>query len=73
MNIPETKLAILSELDKLQALREKIEDKTCVFDYGDLGNSIGYALQALTEEEVIDFVRGIKHGLSLNNGTHWKK
>lgn len=43
-------------------------------DISDLGNEIGYAvglyLPELTEEEIKSFVFGIKHGISLTNGTH---
>ena len=43
-------------------------------DISDLGNEIGYAigtaLSNLTEEETKEFIFGIKHGISLTNGTH---
>lgn len=43
-------------------------------DISDLGNEIGYAigtaLPNLTEEETKEFIFGIKHGISLTNGTH---
>jgi len=43
-------------------------------DISDVGNEIGYALgkvlSDLKEEEINDFIVGIKHGISLTNGTH---
>lgn len=41
-------------------------------DISDIGNEIGIALgQYLsTEEELNDFITGLKHGISLKNGTH---
>ena len=43
-------------------------------DISDVGNEIGYALgkvlSNLTEDEIKDFIHGVKHGISLTNGTH---
>ena len=43
-------------------------------DISDVGNEIGYALgkvlSDLKEDEIKDFIHGIKHGISLTNGTH---
>lgn len=43
-------------------------------DISDLGNEIGYsvgnALPNLTEEEIKDLIVGLRHGISLTNGTH---
>lgn len=43
-------------------------------DISDVGNEIGYALGKvlpnLTEDEIKDFIHGVKHGISLTNGTH---
>jgi hypothetical protein len=43
-------------------------------DVSDLGNEIGYVvgnvLKDMTETEMNDFVHGIRHGISLTNGTH---
>ena len=43
-------------------------------DISDVGNEIGFALGKvlpnLTEEEMKVFIFGIKHGISLTNGTH---
>ena len=43
-------------------------------DISDVGNEIGYALgkvlSNLTEAEIKDFIVGLKHGISLTNGTH---
>jgi hypothetical protein len=43
-------------------------------DISDVGNEIGYALgkvlENLQEDEIKDFIHGIRHGISLTNGTH---
>ena len=43
-------------------------------DISDLGNEVGIAigtiLSDISEEEINDFVIGVRHGISLINGTH---
>ena len=43
-------------------------------DISDLGNELGFAigtaLPIITEEEIKNFIVGLKHGFSLTNGTH---
>jgi hypothetical protein len=41
-------------------------------DVSDIGNEIGIALGKYlsSEEELKDFIAGLKHGISLTNGTH---
>ena len=43
-------------------------------DLSDLGNEVGYALgnilKNMNETEISDFITGLKHGISLTNGTH---
>jgi hypothetical protein len=43
-------------------------------DISDIGNEIGYTigsiLEDMTQEEIGDFIRGFRHGVSLTNGTH---
>jgi hypothetical protein len=43
-------------------------------DISDLGNEVGYCvgqiIKNMTEEQVTDFIHGIRHGISLTNGTH---
>lgn len=43
-------------------------------DISDLGNEVGIAigtiLSDISEEEINDFVIGVRHGISLMNGTH---
>lgn len=43
-------------------------------DISDLGNEIGYCvgqiIKNMTEEQTTDFIHGIRHGISLTNGTH---
>ena len=42
-------------------------------DLSDIGNELGIVLGRYieTEEEFKDFVTGLRHGISLTNGTHW--
>lgn len=43
-------------------------------DISDVGNEVGFALGKaladLKEDEIKDFILGLKHGISLTNGTH---
>jgi hypothetical protein len=41
-------------------------------DVSDIGNEIGIVLGDFihTESELQDFIQGIRHGMSLTNGTH---
>ena len=41
-------------------------------DMSDIGNEIGIVLGEFitTESELQDFIHGIRHGISLTNGTH---
>jgi len=41
-------------------------------DVSDIGNEIGIVLGEFitTESELKDFIHGIRHGMSLTNGTH---
>ena len=41
-------------------------------DMSDIGNEIGIVLGDFitTESELKDFIHGIRHGMSLTNGTH---
>ena len=43
-------------------------------DISDIGNEIGFTigsiLENMTQEEIGDFIRGFRHGVSLTNGTH---
>ncbi len=43
-------------------------------DLSDLGNEIGIEIGRLIEnmntEQINDFIHGLKHGISLTNGTH---
>ena len=60
---------------------EKIMDKLSISlgnvsyrngDISDVGNEIGVTIGEYlsTEEELNDFITGLKHGISLKNGTH---
>ena len=41
-------------------------------DISDLGNEIGFSIwkEINTEEDFDSFIHGLRHGLSLGNGTH---
>ena len=41
-------------------------------DLSDIGNEIGFVLgkYLTTDDEFNDFIHGLKHGISLTNGTH---
>jgi hypothetical protein len=43
-------------------------------DISDIGNEIGlavgYHIENMTQEEINDLISGIRHGISLTNGTH---
>jgi hypothetical protein len=41
-------------------------------DVSDIGNEIGIVLGEFitTESELKDFIHGVRHGISLTNGTH---
>jgi hypothetical protein len=41
-------------------------------DISDIGNEIGYAIGRFikNDEDINDFITGLKHGVSLRNGTH---
>ena len=56
------------------SLSERLFEIKYYGDVSDLGNEIGYVvgnvLKDMTETEMNDFVHGIRHGISLTNGTH---
>lgn len=40
-------------------------------DYSDIGNEIGFVLgKTITKDELEDFLTGLRHGISLSDGTH---
>jgi hypothetical protein len=51
-----------------------LEVKYDNMDISDIGNEIGIAvgsiLENMTQEEINYFINGIRHGVSLTNGTH---
>jgi hypothetical protein len=56
------------------SLKENANRMKYIGDISDLGNEIGRmtgsVYQNMTEEEIIDFISGFRHGVSLTNGTH---
>jgi hypothetical protein len=40
-------------------------------DYSDIGNEVGIVLgKTMTKDELDDFLAGLRHGISLSDGTH---
>jgi hypothetical protein len=67
-SIAETVLLIAKELENRKMQRSHYGD------ISDLGNEIGYSvgnvIKYMTETETNDFIHGIRHGISITNGTH---
>lgn len=57
-----------------QDLRQKSDEIKYHGDIADFGNEVGYAvghiIRNMTESQISDFITGLKHGISLTNGTH---
>lgn len=58
------------------SLKERADQIQYMGDVSDLGNEIGaivgHAYENMSEEEIEDFITGLRHGISLTNGTHGK-
>jgi hypothetical protein len=56
------------------SLKEKVDRIDYIGDISDLGNEIGIVVGStfkdMTNEDIVDFINGFKHGVSLTNGTH---
>lgn len=56
------------------SLTKKSDVTVYVGDLSDCGNEIGYTVgkkyKDMTEDEIENFITGIRHGISLTNGTH---
>lgn len=66
-------IKIVETLDDLnKEIKKDLSYDLC--DISDLGNEIGFALGKLipnmTEDETQLFISGIRHGISLTNGSH---
>lgn len=62
-------------LKKLSEIISEISEEVTYFgDLSDFGNEIGVAIGEMfpdmTEQEVSEVISGLKHGISLTNGTH---
>lgn len=55
-------------------LMEKSDKIKYQGDISDFGNEVGYlignVIKNMSESQISDFVHGLKHGISLTNGTH---
>ena len=70
--LPDTLQNTLYQL--VSNLGKTMDGIKCYGDISDLGSEIGYAvgnvIKGMTEQETTDFIHGIRHGISLTNGTH---
>jgi hypothetical protein len=63
-------------MEKFVDIKEKIKARLDNVKYdgdlSDIGNEIGIVLgmYLTTDDEFNDFIHGLKHGVSLTNGTH---
>jgi hypothetical protein len=54
-------------------INENLENIKYRGDISDLGNEVGYCVGkvlSMNEQDTNDFIIGIRHGISLTNGTH---
>jgi hypothetical protein len=55
-------------------LKEKAVNTKYEGDISDLGNEIGYVvglcIDDMNDAQIKDFIHGLRHGISLTNGTH---
>lgn len=54
-------------------INEKLDEIKYQGDISDLGNEVGYCLGKvlhMSKQDTNDFITGLKHGISLTNGTH---
>lgn len=50
---------------------DKIKYQGDVSDFGnEVGYQIGHIIKNMSESQISDFIHGLKHGISLTNGTH---
>lgn len=63
-------------MEKFNVAKFEIEERLGCVDYtgdvSDIGNEIGIVIGKYLDENntVEDFIRGLRHGVSLANGTH---
>jgi len=65
----------MKKINKLKEDLSKAIDKEYAVDLSDIGNTIGWVIGHYLDKEQMgfdkdDFINGIKHGLSLADGTH---
>ena len=57
-----------------ESLKERQKDVNYIGDLADMGNEIGVLVGNLYPNmnpvEIEDFIQGLRHGISLTNGTH---
>lgn len=58
----------------IETLQNEVYRNNKSTDISDLGNefgiSLGKAIPNITEDQINDFMVGLRHGISLTNGTH---
>lgn len=60
--------------DLLEDLKKREKEINYIGDISDMGNELGISVGKLypemNQQEIDDLIHGIKHGISLTNGTH---
>lgn len=54
-------------------INERLDEIKYQGDMSDMGNEVGYCLGKvfnMSQQDTNDFITGLKHGISLTNGTH---
>ena len=58
----------------IEDLKERQKEINYIGDISDMGNEIGISVGKLypemNQQEIEDLIHGIRHGISLTNGTH---
>lgn len=70
MDVQNTKEVLKKIADKINEMSEDVHYQG---DISDIGNEIGYCVGKvlnISPNDTEDFIRGIRHGISLTNGTH---
>jgi len=59
-------------VDIKERIKARLDNLKNDGDLSDIGNEIGIVLgkYLTTDDEFNDFIHGLKHGISLTNGTH---
>jgi len=70
---------IVEKMEKFNIIKSEIRDQLDKINYrgdlADIGNEVGIIIAKYFDEDntVKDFIDGLKHGISLTDGTHYEK